>query len=55
MKKALVLCGGIPQIALIKELKSRGIFAILADMNENVKAREYADLFRVKRISWSPL
>lgn len=45
MKKALVLCGGIPQIALIKELKSRGVFAILADMNENVKAREYADKF----------
>ncbi len=43
--KALVLCGGIPQIALIKELKSRGVTAILADMNENVKARAYADKF----------
>lgn len=43
--KALVLCGGVPQIALIKELKSRGITALLADMNENVAAREYADEF----------
>ncbi len=43
--KALVLCGGLPQIALIKELKSRGIFTILADMNEKVAAREYADKF----------
>ena len=43
--KALVLCGGLPQIALIKELKSRGITTLLADMNEKVKAREYADEF----------
>lgn len=43
--KALVLCGGLPQIALIKELKSRGITTILADMNEKVKARTYADKF----------
>lgn len=43
--KALVLCGGVPQIALIKELKSRGIETVLADMNENVKARAYADKF----------
>ena len=43
--KALVLCGGIPQIAAIKELKSRGIKTLLADMNENVAAREYADEF----------
>ncbi|MBQ8747334.1 MAG: ATP-grasp domain-containing protein [Clostridia bacterium] len=43
--KALVLCGGLPQIALIKELKSRGITAILADMNPKVAAREYADKF----------
>ncbi len=43
--KALVLCGGVPQIALIKELKSRGITTLLADMNENVGAREYADEF----------
>lgn len=43
--KALVLCGGVPQIALIKELKSRNITTILADMNENVAARKYADKF----------
>ncbi len=43
--KALVLCGGVPQIALINELKSRGIRTLLADMNENVGARAYADEF----------
>lgn len=43
--KALVLCGGIPQIALINELKSRGITTVLADMNEKVPARAYADKF----------
>lgn len=43
--KALVLCGGIPQIALMKELKSRGITTLLADMNENVVGRPYADEF----------
>lgn len=43
--KALVLCGGLPQIALIEELKSRGITTILADMNPNVQARPYADKF----------
>ena len=41
--KALVLCGGIPQAALIEELKSRGIYTILADMNPNVMARPYAE------------
>lgn len=44
-KKALVLCGGIPQTALIKELKSRNITTVLADMNEKVGAREFADIF----------
>ena len=43
--KALVLCGGIPQIALIKELKSRGIETVLADMNDKVGAIAYADKF----------
>jgi len=43
--KALVLCGGLPQIALIKELKKRGIKTLLADMNEKVGARPYADEF----------
>ena len=33
--KALVLAGGFPQIALIKELKSRGIVTVLADYYEN--------------------
>lgn len=43
--KALVLCGGIPQAALIEELKSRGIYTILADMNPDVTARPLADAF----------
>lgn len=43
--KALVLCGGKPQIALIKELKKRGIFVILADGNEKTVAVPYADKF----------
>lgn len=43
--KALVLCGGIPQIALIEELRSRDIETILADMNKNVGGRKYADKF----------
>ena len=33
--KALVLAGGFPQIALIKELKERGYTVVLADYNEN--------------------
>ena len=45
MKKALVLCGGKPQKALIEELKKRGIFAILADGNEKAAAVPYADKF----------
>lgn len=44
-KKALVLAGGFPQIALIKELKSRGIFTALADYYENPVAKPYADAF----------
>ena len=43
--KALVLCGGLPQAALIEELKERGIYTILADMNPEVLARPYADEF----------
>lgn len=43
--KALVLCGGIPQIALLKNLRARGITTILADMNEKVAGRQYADFF----------
>ena len=45
MKKALVLCGSLPQISLINELKSRGYQAILADMNANAPAVPYADRF----------
>ncbi len=43
--KALVLCGGIPQIALMEDLKSRGITVVLADMNEKVAGRKYCDIF----------
>lgn len=43
--KALVLCGGLPQIALLNDLKSRGITTVLADMNEKVAARAHADIF----------
>ena len=43
--KALVLCGGIPQAELLRQLKERGITTVLADMNEKVVARKYADIF----------
>ncbi len=43
--KALVLAGGFPQIALIKELKKRKIYTILADYYENPVAKPYADKF----------
>lgn len=43
--KALVLCGGLPQIAVTKELQSRGITVVMADMNEKVAGRAYADIF----------
>ena len=43
--KALVLCGGLPQIAAIKELKKRGIEAYLADMIRAAPAVPYADKF----------
>ena len=43
--KALVLCGGKPQIALVEELKNRGIFTIVADGNEKVAAVQYVDKF----------
>lgn len=45
MKSVLVLCGGMPQIALIKELKSRDYRVILADMNEQAPAVIFADKF----------
>ncbi len=43
--KALVLAGGYPQIALINELKSRGITVLLADYYEEPVAKVYADKF----------
>ena len=43
--KAFVLAGGLPQITLIKELKSRNVTTILADGSENALARPYADQF----------
>lgn len=45
MKKAIVLAGGIAQVALIKELKSRGYKTLLADMNPNCVAAKYCDEF----------
>ena len=43
--KALVLAGGFPQIALINEIKSRGMEVVLADYYENPVAKKYADVF----------
>lgn len=43
--KAFVIAGGIPQIELIKQLKSRGITVVLADGSLNAVARDYADFF----------
>ena len=43
--KALVLAGGYPQIALIRELQSRGITVVLADYYAQPVARPYADVF----------
>lgn len=41
--KALVVAGGISQAALIKELKSRGIYTLLADKNPKAVAVPFAD------------
>lgn len=43
--KALVIAGGLPQIELIKQLKERGIEALLADGSPFAVARPYADKF----------
>lgn len=43
--KALVLAGSPSQIELIRQLKERGIFTILADNNVKAVARPYADDF----------
>lgn len=43
--KALVIAGGLPQIELIRQLKERGIEALLADGSPAAVARPYADKF----------
>jgi len=43
--KALVLAGGFPQIALLKELSKRKITTVLADYYENPVAKPFADKF----------
>lgn len=43
--KALVIAGGLPQIELIKQLKERGIEALLADGSPFAVARPYANKF----------
>lgn len=41
----IVTPGAIPQIAMLQELRKRGIHTILADMNPKAIARPYADEF----------
>ena len=43
--KALVLAGGLPQVALLEDLKRRGITTVLADWFPNPVAKPYADIF----------
>lgn len=43
--KALVLAGGFPQIALLEDLKARGVATVLADWNSDPVAKRYADKF----------
>lgn len=43
--KALVLAGGLPQIELLKQLKSRNVETVLCDGNANALARPFADSF----------
>ena len=43
--RGLVLAGGYPQIALINELKSRDIYVVLADWNEEPVAKKYCDKY----------
>lgn len=43
--KAMVLAGSCSQIVLLKQMKERGIYTILADNNVNAIARPYADQF----------
>ena len=41
--KALVMAGGLPQIELIRQLKERGIYTILADGSATPLAKPFAD------------
>ena len=43
--KGIVVPGAIPQIAMLKYLKEKGIHTILADKNPKAIARPYADEF----------
>ena len=43
--KALVMAGGLPQIELIRQLRARGIYTLLADGNAEPLAKPYADCF----------
>lgn len=43
--KALVLAGGLAQIELLRQLKSRNIVTVLADGNANALAKPHADIF----------
>lgn len=43
MKKAIVLGGTVPHIALIERLKMRGYYTVLVDYLSNPPAKEYAD------------
>lgn len=43
--KALVLCGGMPQAYLARELKKRGFEVLIADRNEKAPAVKEADAF----------
>ena len=43
--KAFVIAGGVPQIELLKQLKSRGMTTVLADGSPYAVARPYADIF----------
>ena len=43
--KALVVAGGVPQIALIQELKERGVETILVDGSTTPVALPFPDKF----------
>lgn len=43
--RALIIAGGVAQIELLKQLRERDIYTILADGNQNAVAVPYADKF----------